>query len=89
MLKHIVKNDQFQVQHYGPMWERFGGNQLMFWEDFALKTSSLTPGKSNIKKATLSGNTNRRTCVVEFDLPSNVDVDDSFSTFVSFLAFIL
>ena len=69
--------------HWGPLWEK---SNKLFWEDFTLKTSSLTPGKPTIKKATLTGKKNRKMCLVEFELPSNVEVEDSIKTFVSFFA---
>ena len=65
------------------MWEE-SEDQEDFWEDFTLKTSSLTPGKPKIKSATLTGSKDEKTCLVKFELPSNVGIGDSFRYFVSF-----
>ena len=64
------------------MWEQVDEDDLR--EDFAVKTSSLTPGMPTIKKTVLAGKKNWNTCKVDFELPSNVAVEDSFETFVSF-----
>ena len=68
------------------MWEQIDEDNL--WEDFSVKTSSLTPGMPTIKKAVLAGKKNWNTCKVDFELPSNVEVEDSFESFVSFYYFL-
>ena len=64
------------------MWEQVDEDDL--WEDFAVKTSSLTPGVPTIKKAVFAENKKWNMCKVDFELPSNVAVEDSFESFVSF-----
>ena len=67
------------------MWEKIDEDDQ--WEDFPVKTSSLTPGMPTIKKAVLAGKKNWNMCKVDFELPSNVAVEDSFGFFVSFYYF--
>ena len=69
--------------HHGPMW-----GESNMWESFKVKTSPLIPGKPTIKWVFLTGETkNYVVCNVDFELPANVEVEDSFETFVSFLLF--
>ena len=70
--------------HHGPMW-----GESNMWESFTVKTSSLVPGKPTIKWAFLTGETKSYfICNVDFELPANVEVEDSFETFVSFHMFL-